>query len=105
MRQLGAGVVIKAIPGGLAVKHEASKVVPSLMPEDDDDDDNDDNNNDDSRQKRGHVWDMPKAKEKFFFFKGFIALVDGLSTEYPHKIVAMQKGSDLEKGLITESFI
>jgi hypothetical protein len=48
---------------------------------------------------------MPKAKEKFFFFKGFIALVDGLSTEYPHKIVAMQKGSDLEKGLITESFI
>jgi hypothetical protein len=31
MRQLGAGVVIKAIPGGLAVKHEASKVVPSLM--------------------------------------------------------------------------
>ncbi len=32
MRQSGAGVVIKAIPGGLAVKHEASKVVPSLMP-------------------------------------------------------------------------
>jgi len=31
MRQSGAGVVIKAIPGGLAVKHEASKVVPSLM--------------------------------------------------------------------------
>jgi hypothetical protein len=32
MRQSGAGVVIKAIPGGLAVKHEASKLVPSLMP-------------------------------------------------------------------------
>jgi hypothetical protein len=25
---------LKAIPGGLAVKHEASKVVPSLMPVD-----------------------------------------------------------------------
>ncbi len=32
MRQSGAGVVIKAISGGLAVKHVASKVVPSLMP-------------------------------------------------------------------------
>jgi hypothetical protein len=92
----------KSNPWWVGCDHEASKVVPSLMPVVPSLDKV-------QREKKKMMMMMmmtttmmtpdkredmfgigPKQK-RMFFFKGFIALVDGLSTEYPHKDLVWKK--------------